>query len=302
MKKPATEYQKGILLVIACYTIWGSFPLYWYPLQGMDAYQIMAQRVLWSFLFLLGVVTFTGQIKVVLHGLTNRRIFVTFLGASFFIFFNWLTYLWAISNNHVLDASLGYYMNPLVSIFLGRIFLKEYLSRPQYIAIGIATLGVLWLAILGKSIPIVAIILATSFGFYGLIKRVASLPTIPGLTLETLFMMPYSIVYLAIVINKGELQLFNLDTIPLLVLLFSGAVTTIPLVLFSEGARRIPLSLVGIFQYISPTFQLLMGIFLFKETFSANRFVGFALVWVAIAVFLYGEWRKKHPKGGKAAL
>lgn len=290
--KNKSEYQTGLLFIIGCYLIWGAFPLYWYPTKGMDAFQLMAHRIFWSFLLLLTILALKKQLRAVFFAFFQQKIFVTYFAAAFFIFFNWLTYLWAISNSYVLDASLGYYINPLVFIFLARVFLKETLSKLQYLAIIIASLGVLWLALLGKSFPFVALILAFSFGFYGLIKRFASLPALPGLFLETLFMMPYALLYLSLATYKGEQFLFQVSWLPLLVLLFSGVATTVPLILFSEGAKKVPMSLLGVLQYFVPTLQFFLGLYLFNETLDTNRLIGFIAVWIAVIIFLTGEWRR----------
>lgn len=284
------QYRKGVILTLLCYIFWGFFPIYWYPLAGFDPLQLMAQRICWSLLFILLLLLFRKKDRALIKpALMNRKILITFIGTSFFLFLNWSTYLWAISSSHVLDASLGYYINPLVSVFLGRIFFKEELTKLQYLAISIAFLGVFWLAILGGSIPYIALILAFSFGIYGAIKKIASLPPLPGLFLETLFMMPFAIVYLLIEANNGHIEFLGLSTLQILVLVFSGAATTIPLLLFAEGAKRIPLSIVGILQYVSPTLQFFSGVFIFNESFTGNRLIGFALVWLAVALYIFSE-------------
>lgn len=285
-----SQYRKGIILTLICYTFWGFFPIYWYPLTGFDPLQLMAQRICWSLLFILILLMFRKEDRALIPpALKNRKILLTFIGSSFFLFLNWSTYLWAISSHHVLDASLGYYINPLVSIFLGRLFFKEELTKMQYLAITIALLGVLWLAILGGKIPYIALLLAFSFGFYSAIKKIASLPPLPGLFLETLFMMPFALVYLMIEARHGRIEFLGLSELQMLVLIFSGAATTLPLLLFSAGAKYIPLSVVGILQYISPTLQFFSGVFIFNEAFSGNRLIGFILVWLAVAIYIFSE-------------
>lgn len=293
------EYRKGVLFALGCYLIWGLFPIYWYPLNSMDPFQLMAQRVVWSALFLILLILIRKEQRILLTALKNPKVMLPFALSATLLGINWTLYLWAITHHRVLDASLGYYINPLVSIFLGRLFLKEVLTKRQYIAIIIAGIGVLWMALLGGAIPYVAIVLATSFGFYGLIKRLVTLPAIAGLTLETLFMLPFALTYLFIEAKAGRLQFATLSHLQLTLLLLSGVVTTIPLLLFAEGAKRIPLSLVGILQYLSPTLQFFTGVFLFQEHFDLNRFFGFLIVWIALSIFVQSEWQAMRKRRAK---
>lgn len=286
----ADNYRKGVVLTLTCYLIWGFFPIYWYPLAGIDSLQLMAQRIGWALLFICMVLIFRKEDRLLLKdALRNRRILLTFMGSSFFLFLNWSIYLYAISSKQVLEASLGYYINPLVSVFLGRILFKESLTKIQYVAIALATTGVLWLAFLGGTIPYIALLLAFSFGFYGAIKKIASLPPLAGLFLETLFMLPFTIIYLSLAYKSDTLIFTELNPLPMFILVFSGAATTIPLLLFAKGARFIPLSIVGILQYVSPTLQFLSGILVFNESFSGARLVGFIIVWISVITYISSE-------------
>lgn len=293
---PADHYRKGVLLTLSCYTIWGFFPLYWYPLTGMDPLQLMAQRIGWALLFIAIVLLFRKDDRSLLQSaLRNRRIIITFMGSSAFLFMNWSIYLYAISSHQVLEASLGYYINPLISILLGMLIFKERLTKAQVIALVIAGCGILWLAFLGGTIPYIALLLAVSFGLYGAIKKVAALPPLPGLFLETLFMFPFTIIYLTLMYRQDLLVFSELPTLALIVLLFSGAATTIPLLLFAKGAKYIPLSIVGILQYVSPTLQLLSGLLIFGESFSFERLIGFIIVWVSVVIYITSEiYRIRH--------
>ena len=293
------QYRKGIFLTLSCYIIWGFFPLYWFALSGVDPLQLMAQRIGWALLFIILVLCFRREDRLLLKdAFFNRRIIITFMGSSFCLFVNWSVYLYAISSHQVLEASLGYYINPLVSIFLARVFFKEKLTQVQYIALALATSGVLWLTFLGGSIPYIALVLAFSFGLYGAIKKIASLPPLPGLFLETLFMSPFTIIYLYIAYQNSTLVFWELDYLPLLILVFSGAATTIPLLMFAKGAKYIPLSLVGILQYVSPTLQFLCGLIVFGEEFSLLRLLGFAIVWLSVITYIsseiYNARKRKH--------
>ena len=287
-------------MTLSCYVIWGFFPIYWYALAEIDPLQLMAQRIGWALLFICILLVFRREDRNLLKdALFNRRIVLTFMASSFFLFMNWSIYLYAIASHQVLEASLGYFINPLVSIFLGRILFKEVLTKIQYIALTLAILGVLWLSFLGDSVPYIALLLAFSFGLYGAIKKVVSLPPVPGLFLETLFMSPFTVIYLLIAYQNNELIFLELDHLPLLILIFSGAATTIPLLLFAKGAKYIPLSLVGILQYVSPTLQLLTGILVFNESLSPLRLIGFIIVWCSVITYISSEIYRARRKRAK---
>lgn len=288
--QPNDNYRKGIFLTLTCYVIWGIFPLYWYALSDVDPLQLMAQRIGWALLFITIVLAFRKEDRLLLKdAFFNRKVIITFMASSLCLFTNWSVYLYAIGSHQVLEASLGYYINPLVSIFLARVFFKERPTQVQYIALILAAIGVLWLTILGGSVPYIALVLAFSFGLYGAIKKIASLPPLPGLFLETLFMSPFTIIYLFIAYQKNTLIFWELETLPLFILIFSGAATTIPLLLFAKGAKYIPLSLVGILQYVSPTLQFLCGLIVFGETFSFQHFLGFSIVWLSVITYISSE-------------
>ncbi|HIW06451.1 MAG TPA: EamA family transporter RarD [Candidatus Ignatzschineria merdigallinarum] len=293
----ADNYKKGVFLTLSCYIIWGFFPIYWYPLTGMDPLQLMAQRIGWALLFIALLLCFRKDDRNLLkEALTNRRVIITFMGSSMFLFMNWSIYLYAISSHQVLEASLGYYMNPLISVLLGMLLFKEKLTKAQAIAIVIAALGILWLAFLGGKIPFIALLLAISFGLYGAIKKIASLPPLPGLFLETLFMLPFTIIYLSMMYHQEVLVFSELPPLALTILLLSGAATTIPLLLFAKGAKYIPLSIVGILQYVSPTLQFLSGLLIFGESFSFERLIGFIIVWISVAIYISSEVHRIRKK------
>ncbi len=290
-----SEPQKGLILAIVCYLIWGGFPIFWYPIttSAMPASQILAQRIVWSSLFALLAIFVFKQQKTLWQAMTTPKVLGIFLCSAAALGGNWLLYLWSISNKHLLDASLGYFMSPLFNILLGRLFFQEQLKPIQAVAILLAGSGVLWLAFLTGHIPWVAIGLTLSFGFYGLLRKIAPLDALPGLALETLCMLPFALLYLAICQQTGQLYWDNLTTFQLIILLGSGIVTTIPLLMFAAGAKRIPMSHMGIIQYISPTIQFLIGLFLFHESFDQNRFIGYILVWCAVILFITGSLMTK---------
>lgn len=293
-----TEEKKGLLYALACYLIWGLFPLYWYPLthSAISADQLLAQRIVWSAVFSVLVLVLFRQERALLAALRNRKLLLTFTASALAISSNWLVYLWAITHNHVIDASLGYFISPLFSILLGRIFFNERLNRIQIAAIALAAVGVLWLAIPAGQIPWVAILLTLTFGFYGLLRKITPLAALPGMALETLLMLPFAAAYLVWAAHSGQLVFAGLPPLPLAILIGSGAATTIPLLLFASGARRIPLASLGMIQYVSPTCQLMLGLLLFDEAFDFSRFVGYVWVWVGVAVYLFGMWQQRRLK------
>lgn len=287
----AARYRQGLYYSLSCYVIWGLFPIYWYPLNqsAMPAEQILAQRVLWSALFTLGLMLWLKQGKAVINALRRPKLLAVFVLSGLLIGLNWLVYLWAIVNNRVLEASLGYFINPLFSVFLGRVVLKEGLNRIQMIALVLAGAGIAWLAVPAGNVPWVAILLTASFGLYGLIRKLAPMDALPGLFLETWLLLPVAGAYLLWCAAQGQLFGFaELNPLQNAVLLGSGAATTLPLLLFAAGAKRISLSLLGVLQYISPTLQLLSGLLLFGERLDAQRLTGYVLVWLAVGVFLWG--------------
>ena len=294
---PAQEKQRGLLYAISCYVLWGLFPLYWYPITqtAMPASQILAQRVVWSTVFALMLVIILRQAGPLLQAARTPKLLGVFAISACLLGSNWLIYLWAITNSHVLDASLGYFMSPLFSILLGRIFFNERMNRLQAAAIGIAVLGVLWLVFLYGNVPWIALGLTISFGFYSLVRKLAPLAALPSLALETLCMLPIAVLYL---LWQGQQGSLFLDLSPLNwgLLVGSGIVTSVPLLLFAAGAKRISMTEMGIIQYISPTAQFVTGLLLFHEAFNMQRFIGYALVWLAVIVYVATSVKQHKPR------
>lgn len=291
-----SEKIKGWHYALACYMIWGTFPIYWYPLNqsAMPAEQLLAQRIVWSAFFAVGLMVYFRQGSAVLGAFKRPRVLSLFLLSACLIGINWLVYLWAIVNHRVIDASLGYFINPLLNVFLGCLILKEKINQTQIIALILTVLGILWLAIPAGQIPWVAMSLALSFGLYGLIRKLAPMEALAGLTLETILLFPFAVAYLGWCYAQNQLVFHELNALQMTVLLGSGVATTIPLLCFAKGARQISLSLLGMLQYISPTLQFLCGLLIFKEHFSLERLIGYVLVWIGVAIFLWGMRQKKH--------
>lgn len=281
---------QGWHYALLCYLTWGTFPIYWYPINqsGMPADQILAQRVIWSALFAVLLLLLFQQGRAIINALKQPKVLGLFVLSSFMIGVNWLVYLWAIVNEYILDASLGYFINPILNVFVGRIVLKEQLNKTQLLSLFFAIAGILWLAIPAGQIPWVALILASSFCIYGLIRKLAPMEPLSGLTLETLIMSPFALAYLYFCYTQNNLVFSELNTLQTTVLLCSGIATTLPLLWFAMGARQISMSLLGMLQYISPTLQFLCGVLIFNETLSIERSVGYLLVWIGVVIFLWG--------------
>ena len=283
---------------LCCYLLWGLFPLYWYPLthSGIDAGQLLAQRIVWSALFSVVLVVVFKQTHVLLDALRRPKTLLVFTCSATAIGLNWLIFLWAIGNNHVLEASLGYFISPLFSMLLGRLFFNEHFNRIQLAAIVLAAIGIFWLALPAGQVPWVALLLTLTFGLYGLLRKTAPLDALPGLALETLLLLPFALAYLGWLAQQGQLVFGSLPPLLLATLIGSGIVTTVPLLLFAAGARRISMSDLGIIQYVSPTIQFLLGLFLFGEAFDVSRFIGYGWVWLGVAVYLFGIWHQQRSK------
>jgi chloramphenicol-sensitive protein RarD len=276
--------NKGILNGIAAYTLWGFFPIYWKLLHEVPALQLIGHRIVWSFLLLLGVIILTRQWNDFRSKL-DVYTFGIYLIASLLVGVNWLTYVWAVNAGFIVETSLGYFINPLLSVSMGVIFLRERLRITQWIPVILAALGVLYLTLVYGRLPWIALLLAFTFGFYGLVKKVAPLGSLHGLTFETGILFLPALVYLGIVqANNTAVFMHSSLTLDLL-MIGAGLVTTVPLLMFASAAKQIPLSMMGILQYLAPSIQFLIGIFIYKEVFDNSRLIGFGLVWLALIIF-----------------
>ncbi|MBW3111483.1 MULTISPECIES: EamA family transporter RarD [Bacillaceae] len=281
--------QAGILYTAFSYFLWGILPIYWKWLNHVSADEILANRIFWSFWFMLLFLfvsrrwkDFTNYLKT---SLTKKKQLFALLLASILISTNWFIYIWAVNTNQMVEASLGYYINPLVSVLLGVFILKESLSKAQMVSFGLAAIGVLILTISYGEFPWIAIGLAFSFGLYGLAKKLIQVESSIGLTLETMTIAPVSLIYLAYMYKEGTLSLFHVSGGTDLLLMGAGAATAIPLLFFSKGAQQIPLYMVGFLQYIAPTITLILGIWMYHEEFSTTHLISFMFIWLALTIF-----------------
>jgi chloramphenicol-sensitive protein RarD len=278
--------KKGVWFALAAYIIWGLFPVYWKWLHSVPPVQLLGHRIGWSFVLLFVVLTFTRQWRTFKDTASKPRVLLIYSLAAILISINWLTYLFAVNAGFVVEASLGYFINPLISVLLGLLVLGERLRPLQWVPIGLAAIGVIYVSLAYGSVPWFAITLAISFGLYGLVKKMAPLGSLHGMTLETGLLFIPAVLYLlfAEFTHQGAFLHTNLTTTALLI--GGGFVTTVPLLLFGSAVQRIPLALVGVLQYINPTLQFLLGTLAFHEPFSIPQFIGFSIVWVAL--ILYG--------------
>jgi chloramphenicol-sensitive protein RarD len=256
---------------------------------------VLANRIVWSLLLVAGVLTWQSRWSWLAPALGSRRVLASFVASALLLSANWMTYIWAVSNDHVVDASLGYFITPLVNVALGFFLLGERPRRVQWIALAIAAAGVVWLTASAGRLPWIGLVLGLSFGAYGLLRKVASLGAFEGLTLETMILAPAALVGMAFWWGSSPTSFPGPDAATNAWLLGLGPATTLPLVLFAVAARRLPMTTLGLLQYLSPTIQFLLGIWLFQEPFSGARLVGFVLIWVALALYTLDSWRRRSP-------
>lgn len=276
--------RSGLFYALICYIAWGMFPLYWRLLSGVPPQQILAHRIIWSAVF-LGLLLRLRNDRTFFGYLRSGRILATLALTALLIGGNWFVYIYAVNHQHVVDASLGYYINPLMNVVLGTLLLHEKLNRLQWAAVALALAGVVSMAIMLGRVPAISLFLAFTFGMYGLLRKKANLQSMPGLMVETTILLLPALVYLWTALDQGHLQFGIGFAQATLLLLLSGPVTALPLLWFGIAATKVPLSTLGFAQYISPTLQLIIGIVVFRESFTAAYYVCFGLVWLALLLF-----------------
>ena len=283
------EQAVGMASAASAYIMWGFFPIYWKTIFFVPSLEVLAHRVVWCLVFMAVLLLMAGKIKDFYNELReiviNPKQLVSLVFASLFISVNWLTFIWAVSNNHIIETSLGYYINPLVCVLLGIIFLKEKLSFWQTVSFVLAFIGVLNMTLNYGSFPWISLILAVSFGLYGLLKKVIKLGAIAGITSETLIVSPVALMYLIYIYKSGNGAFGTGSPVVSGLLIGGGIITAVPLILFSAGAIRLPLSTIGFLQYIAPTITLLLGVFLYHEPFTTAHIISFVFIWVALIIY-----------------
>jgi chloramphenicol-sensitive protein RarD len=277
--------NSGVLYAALAYVSWGLFPIFFKQLSNVNAVEVVMHRMVWSLVFLMGVLAVLRRWAWLGELTRQPKVLGAFALSALLLSANWSVYVWAVQNAHVVDASLGYFILPLVNVAFGFAFLKERPRPVQWLAVAVAAAGVVWLTVQAGRLPWVALVLAATFGVYGLLRKVATLGALEGLTLETLLLAPFAIGLLAWWAWHGRGALVQGDASTLGWLLLAGPLTAIPLLLFAAGARRIPMATLGILQYISPSLQMLLGVWLYGEAFDPARAVGFYLIWLALVVY-----------------
>ena len=281
IEKRVSHY--GILYGIAAYGFWGTFPLYFKAVANVPPVEVLAHRALWSFVVLAVLVGLLGRWKELWRELHSRKLIIMLTLSTLFIAANWLMFIYAVGSGHVLQASLGYFINPLVNVLLGVLFLRERLRTRQTLSIGLAVIGVLVLTAIVGEVPWVALTLALTFSLYALMRKLMPVDGLVSLTVETLIMAPLGLAYLGYLAAAGSREPLALGTVGLLML--SGPITTVPLLFFGAAARRLRLSTMGILQYLSPTLQFLLAILAFREPFSSAQLLSFACIWAAVLIY-----------------
>lgn len=297
--------NRGLLATIAAFLIWGLLPLYLHQLHSVPPAQVMAQRLVWCCVFTLAWLAMRGEMRHVGVALRTPAVRWRLLATALLVSTNWLLYVWAVGNNRIVESSLGYFINPLVNVLLGVVVLSERLNRVQWTAVALAASGVAYLTWLGGGLPWIALVLAVTFGSYGLIRKTVAVDALSGLGAETLLITPIGVAYLLWCEQAGIGALGHSGLWINFLLVASGIVTAVPLALFAFGARLIPYSTVGLIQYIGPTLQLLTGVLLYGEPFPLSRAIGFMLIWAALVIYaLEGLWRSRNaaPAGSGPAV
>ncbi len=284
----------GVLYTLAAYSLWGILPIYWKALKQIPAGEILAHRIFWSFILLIGIIIMSKKWKEFKQAFSSFKGVIGIILGSVLISVNWLIYIWSVNNNHIVEASLGYYINPLFTILLGIIVLRERPDFWQIIALIIATIGVVFVAFQYNQVPWVALSLAVSFGLYGLVKKLSKLSSLTGLAAETLMVAPLAFGFLFYKVNDGSGAYQALPIIVIILIIFSGLATSIPLLLFSQGAKRVSLATLGFLQYLSPSISLVLGIFLYKEPFTHIDKISFGCIWIALAIYSFSRKEIKY--------
>jgi chloramphenicol-sensitive protein RarD len=292
--------RRGLWVAIGAFLLWGTMPLYWHLLKSVPALQILLHRIVWSTLLVSGWLLWREGRGWLRAALARPRVAGLLAASGVLIGANWGLYIWAVNNGHVVESSLGYFINPLLNVLLGVVFLRERLTRAQWASVGVAALGVLWLTVRFGQLPWIALALAGTFALYGLIRKIASVDAIAGLAIEGGYLLLPALAVLGWSEFHGQGGFLGLGATAYggwrdVLLVASGALTALPMIGFAYAVRRVPLSAIGLLQYISPTMQFLIGVLAFHEAFDRDRAIGFAFIWIALAMYAsHGVWRARR--------
>ncbi len=284
--------SQGFVYGVIAYSMWGVFPLFFHLLRDVPSTEVLLHRVIWSFIFVMVIILLSGQKQRVFQALRNPDLVKGLFFSSMLVTVNWLIYIWSVAQERVLESSLGYFLTPLVSVFLARVFLKEQLDQSRKIAIILAALGILWLIFSLGYLPWVSLSLAISFGLYGLVRKQLEVDTVTGLTLESGIMLPLAMGYWGFLLWQGDSFFYLAGSRITMLLMVSGVVTALPLLFFASATKKLSLSAIGFMMYINPTLQFVIAVFILNESFDENQLIGFAFIWCALFVFSFGSLRK----------
>jgi len=288
--------NRGVIYALGAYLMWGVFPIYWKALKFVPPVQILSHRIVWSVFFLILLLVFRKEVRQLKTAIAVPGRLVVVLLAACLLAVNWLTYIWGVNAGFIVETSLGYFINPLVSVLMGVLFLRERLRPLQWVPVGLAAVGVSYLTFTYGRLPWIALVLAFSFGFYGLVKKTAPLEARYSVTLETIAMFFPALLYLSFMTYQGEGYLFGYGSWTTILLVGTGLVTALPLLLFGMAAQRIPLTAIGILQYLAPTMQFLIGVLIYNEPFTLERLIGFSIIWLALVIYtLEGLLARRQP-------
>lgn len=289
--RPAEDSLTGVLYGVAAYGWWGFATIYFKAVKAVPPLEIIAHRVIWSLVILSLLITGLRRWALIRVLLRSRATLLWLTASALLIGINWFTFIWAVTRNHILDASLGYFINPLVSVVLGYLFFAERLRTWERVSIGLAAVAVSWLTLTAGIVPWIALVLAVTFGLYGLVRKKAHVASIEGLTIETALLVPIAILYLSWLERRGALTFGDSPRLDLL-LLAAGPVTAVPLLWFASAVRRLRLATVGLLQYIAPTLQFVLAVAVYHEPFGGSRMVAFVLIWIAVAIYSFDNVRR----------
>ena len=289
-----SENRLGQIYAVLAFLFWGAIaPIYFKQVASVDPVEVLIHRIIWSFILLIPLIFITKQFNVLRTLIKDIKKIKYLAISTFFISINWLVFIWAVSNDKIMETALGYYINPLVNVLLGYLFFSERMTKNQYIAIFIALLAVVYQLITLGEIPLVSLILAFSFGFYGMIRKKINVGSIVGLFVETLILLPFALIYLYYIISNETISFLNSSEYISLMLSLGGAITIIPLLLFNGAATRMRLTTLGFFQYIGPSCAFLLALFVYNEEFNFDRLITFSLIWFALVIFSLDSLKKK---------
>jgi chloramphenicol-sensitive protein RarD len=281
----ASEERRGVWFAVGAYTVWGLLPIYWKALHSVPAASILANRIAWSAVFVALLLTVQRNWGWLRPALRSRRTVLTYVAAAILLSVNWYIYIWSVNAGYLVDSSLGYFITPLVNVLVGVLLFHERLGQGQWAAVGLAAAGVLYITFSYGQLPWIGLSLALTFGLYGMVKKQARLPSLEGMALETGTIFLPAVAFLVYQEMAGDGVLGHTDWLTSLLLVGTGVITVIPLLWFADAAQRIPLSMMGVIQYISPTLMFFLGIAVFHEEFNVHKLVGFALIWSALLVY-----------------